>query len=149
MKLRNIISISLIVIFGASLAGESDFTNTIYRDTVYDQTDLEMTYDPIEESEEYVVSEKEKTGLIAGIFSAADWLVSGTLDMAGATYDGTEKLTRDALTSAGNTVDATVDTSGAIIDGSLKKSGEIVDGTMQFTDDTVKGATGTVMGSQK
>lgn len=145
MKLKNIIPISLVLIFAACIVADYDFDNTIYRDTVYDHTETEMMYD----SERYAAAEEEKTGLIAGIFSAADWLVSGTLDMAGATYDGTEKLTRDVLTSAGNTVDATIDTSGAIIDGSLKKSGEIIDGTMQFTDDTVKGATGAVMGSKK
>lgn len=149
MKLKNIFSISLIVIFVTSLVAGPAFANRRYRATVHGQTRWQRTYDPMEESPEYVVAEEEKTGLIAGVFSAADWLVRGTLDMAGATYDSTEKLTRDVLTSAGNTVDATVDTSGAIIDGSVKKSGEIIDGTMQFADDTVKGATGAVMGPKK
>ena len=149
MKLKNIIPISLVLIFAAGLAGDYEFDNTIYQDTVYDQIDYERTYVPVEESEGYAVAEEEKTGLIAGIFSAADWLIGGTMNMAGATYDSTEKLTRDILTSAGNTVDAAVDTSGAVIDGSIKKTGEIVDGTMQFTDDTMKSAADAVMGPKK
>jgi len=145
MRPRNIVPISLIVIFVAGLA----FAGYEYRPVLHGQTRWERVYHPATESERYVVTEGEKTGLIASVFSAANWLVSGTLDMAGSTYDGTEKLTRDLLTSAGDTVDATLDTSGAVIDGSLKKSGEIIDGTIQFTDDTVRDATGAVMGSEK
>lgn len=145
MKLRNMIPISLIVIFVTGLA----FSGYEYRPVLHGQTRWERVYHPATESERYVVTEVEKPGLIAGVFSAANWLVSGTLDMAGTTYDGTEKMAKDVLTSSGNAVDATMDTSGAIIDGSLKKSGEILDGTMQFTDDTVRGTTGAVMGSEK
>jgi hypothetical protein len=137
--------ISLIVIFVAGLT----FADYEYRPMLHGQTRWERIYHPATESERYVVTEGEKTGLIAGVFSAANWLVSGTLDMAGATYDGTEKMTKDVLTSSGNTIDATMDTSGAIIDGSLKKSGEIINGTIQFTDDTVRGTTRAVMGSEK
>lgn len=128
MKTVKILSTLLTVIFVTSLAAVPAFANRRYRAPIHGQTRWERVYEPVEESEKYVVSsEEEKTGLIAGVFSAADWLVSGTLDMAGATYNSTEKLTRDVLTSAGNTVD----------------------GTMRFADDTVKGATGTVMETQK
>jgi hypothetical protein len=135
MKLRNIIPISLIVIFVTGLA----FSGYGYHPVIHGQTRWERVYHPATESERYVVTEvEEKTGLIAGVFSAANWMVSGTLDMAGSTYDGTEKLTKDVLTSAGDTVDATLDTSKSMVDG-----------TMQFTDDTVRGTTGAVMGSEK
>jgi len=123
MKPVKILTVLLTLIVVTSLAAVQTFANI----PTYEQSRQERVYQPVEESDEYVVVEEEKTGLIAGIFSAADWLVSGTLDMAGQTYNSTEKLTRDILTSASNTVD----------------------GTMRFADDTVKGATETVMGTQE
>jgi hypothetical protein len=149
MKLRSIISISVIAIFVMGLVITPAIADWTDDAAINSDTTWQITYDPSEESQRYVVTEEEKPGMFDGVFSAANWLVSGTLDMAGATYDGTEKLTKDVLTSSGNTVNAAVDTSGAIIDGSLEKSGEIVYGTMQFTDDTVKGTTGAVMGTVK
>jgi hypothetical protein len=148
MKLKTIIPISLIVIFVMGLVVTPAFANRSYQSDVQGPTRWRVSYDYDNQVESYAVVEEDKPGLIAGAFDAADWLVSGSLDMAGATYDSAENLTRDALTYSGNRVDSAVDTSGAIIDGSLEKSGEIVDGTMQFTDDTVKGTTGMVFGSE-
>ncbi len=149
MKFKTIIPISLIVVFVLGLIATPAFANREYRPDVMGPTRWSITYDPDAQVERYAVVEDENPGLIAGAFDAADWLVKGSLDMAGATYDSAGNLTRDMLTRSGDTVNSAVDTSGAIIDGSLNKSGEIVDGTMQFTDDTVKSATGVVFESDK
>jgi hypothetical protein len=149
MKLKIVIPISLIAVFVMGLIVAPAFAHERYRRSTMGPERWTVSYEPQFQAVRYAAPEEDKPGLVAGVFDAADWLVSGSLDMAGATYDSTEQLTRNALTASGETVNSAVDTSGAIIDGSLKKSGEIVDGTMQFTDDTVKGTTGVVLGSDK
>lgn len=137
MKLRSIISISLIVVFVMSLVVTPAFALRMHRpENIKRQAEIDK-YGPCE----------NKPNLVTGAFEAADWLIKGTFDMVGSVFDGSEKAAKNVMSTSSSTVNSAIDTSGAAIDGTLKKSGEVVDDTLEFTDDAVKGTTGIIINS--
>lgn len=135
MKLRNIISMSLIAVLVMNLVVTPAFALRMHRpENVSRQAEIDK-YGPCE----------NKPNLLIGIFDAADWLVTGTFSMFGSAFDSTEKLGQNALDASSSTINSAVDTSGSAIDGTLRRSGEVIDNTMNFTNETIKGTTGVIM----
>jgi hypothetical protein len=122
MKLRTLISVSLIFVFLTGLVVSPVFASRKYEPVVSTEVIVVDSY-----PDRFIIAEPYEPTLVERVFDAAHWAIFGSLNMAGATYDATEDVSRDVLNSAGNTVD----------------------NTMQFTDDTINSATGTVLGSGK
>ena len=82
MKFRIIIPITLIAVFVMGLIVAPAFAHERYRTRTMEPMRWTVSYEPQVQSIRYAAPEEDKPGLIAGVFDAADWLVSGSLDMA-------------------------------------------------------------------